>query len=213
MRMYRLQSPGSRSPSPRSSRGEGRGEGLLPRIRRQRSARRLPPHPDRILRCDPASPRKRGEANRTRCTALSQPSKSKRPGLLPAFACFRSLMPRSRGAAERTSVRRGALGRARRPRLDQGVVVDGLALRLLVGKLALRRNVAVLGRLGEPVLGGLLLVELRTAGTLHARLLETFEHRVLGGRKRIHRLLRRFGTGRRIADVLPPQLRELRIVR
>src|SRR5947209_8226018 len=56
----------------------------------------------------------------------------------------------------RPSLRLGALRRRRRPRLDQRVVVDGLALRLLVGELALRRDVAVLGRLVEPVLSRLL---------------------------------------------------------
>src|SRR4029453_9631647 len=44
-----------------------------------------------------------------------------------------------------------------------------------------------------------------------ARLLETFEHRVLGCREGIHRRLRRLRTGRRVADVLPPKVRKLRI--
>src|ERR1700742_763886 len=61
-------------------------------------------------------------------------------------------------------LRVGALRRRGRPRLDQGVVVDRFALRLLVGKLALRRDVAVLFRLLVPVLGGFLLVQLRSAG-------------------------------------------------
>src|SRR5258708_28571931 len=43
------------SPSPRSSRGEGWGEGPLRRFRLAES----PPHPDR--KNDPTSPRKRGE--------------------------------------------------------------------------------------------------------------------------------------------------------
>src|SRR5690242_20683753 len=38
----------------------------------------------------------------------------------------------------RPSLRLGPLRRGRRPRLDQRVVVDGLAFRLLVGELALR---------------------------------------------------------------------------
>src|SRR5581483_273101 len=46
------------SPSPRPSRGEGRDEGLYPRAQCAES----PPHPDCIFRCNPASPRKRGEA-------------------------------------------------------------------------------------------------------------------------------------------------------
>src|SRR3977135_4130088 len=41
---------------------------------------------------------------------------------------------------------RSALRRRCRPRLDQRVVVDGFALRLLVRQLALGRDVAVLGR-------------------------------------------------------------------
>src|SRR5262249_44182427 len=110
-------------------------------------------------------------------------------------------------------LRLSPLRRRRRPRLDQRVVVDRLALRLLVGELALRCDVAVLRRLGEPELGGLLLVQLRTALLLHAALLETLEHGVLGRGQRVHRLLRRLVAGGGIADVLPPELRQLRIVR
>src|SRR5689334_15041029 len=94
------------------------------------------------------------------------------------------------------SLRLRPLRRGGRPRLDQRIVVDGLALRLLVGELALRRDVAVLGRLGEPELGGLLLVQLRTALLLHAALLETFENGVLRRGQSIHRLLRRLVAGR-----------------
>src|ERR1700753_3622114 len=61
----------------------------------------------------------------------------KKPGLLPAFSVV----------VGRTLVRGSALGRGGRPRLDQGVVVDGFALRLLVRQLALRRDVAILRRL------------------------------------------------------------------
>src|SRR6202140_5745240 len=110
------------------------------------------------------------------------------------------------------SVQRGALRRRGRPRLDQGVVVDGFTLRLLVRQLALGRDVAFLGGLAEPVLGRLLLVELRSAGALDAGFLQTFHHRILGCGERVHRRLWRLGPGRRIADVLPPQLRQLRIV-
>src|SRR5476649_546584 len=53
---------------------------------------------------------------------------------------------------------RSALRRRGRPRLDQRVVVDGFTLRLLVGQLALGRDVAILGGLREPVLSRLLLV-------------------------------------------------------
>src|SRR5260221_12703004 len=74
----------------------------------------------------------------------------KSPGSLPAFAIFVAL----------ASVR-SALRRRGRPRLDQRVVVDGFALRLLVRELALGRVAAVLFRLGEPILGRVLLVELR----------------------------------------------------
>src|SRR5664279_6435879 len=93
----------------------------------------------------------------------------KRPGSLPAFIT----------SIASVSVR-SALRRRGRPRLDQGVVVDGFALRLLVRQLALGRDVAVLGRLGEPVLSRLLLVELRSASALHAGFLQTFHYRVLG---------------------------------
>ena len=105
------------------------------------------------------------------------------------------------------------LRRRRRPRLDQSVVVDGFALRLLVSQLALGRDRAVLLGLGEPELSRLLRIELRSAGTLYARLLDTFHHRVLRCRKRVHRSLWRLCTRRRIADVLPPQLGKLRIIR
>ena len=59
------------------------------------------------------------------------------------------------------------LRRRRGPALDQRVVVDRFALRLLVGELRLRGDVAVLLGLVEPELRALLLVELRTAFALH----------------------------------------------
>src|SRR5689334_22953546 len=68
------------------------------------------------------------------------------------------------------------LRRGRRPALDQRVVVDRLALRLLVVELALRGEVAVLGGFGEPVFGRFLLAELGSAGALRARALEAREH-------------------------------------
>src|SRR5712672_199829 len=74
---------------------------------------------------------------------------------------------------------RSALRRRGRPRLDQRVVVDGFALRLLVRQLALGRDGVVLFGLGEPELGLLLLVELGAASPLHARLLEPLPNRVL----------------------------------
>src|SRR3984893_7984908 len=114
------------------------------------------------------------------------------PGLDPGMTMV--------GASVRSALRRGS-----RPRLDQRVVVDGFALRLLVGQLALRRDVPVFGRLPKPVLGRLLLVHLRSASTLDAGFLQTFHHRVLRGCQRVHRRLRRLRTGRRVADVLPPQ--------
>src|SRR6266851_4177651 len=111
-----------------------------------------------------------------------------------------------------TSVR-SALRRRGRPRLDQRVVVDGFALWLLVRQLALGRDVAVLCRLREPILGRFLLVELRSALALDAGFLEAFHHRILRGCQRVHRRLRRLRTGRCISDVLPPQLRKLGIIR
>src|SRR5258705_12655248 len=85
---------------------------------------------------------------------------------------------------------RSALRRRGRPRLDQRVVVDGFALRLLIRQLALGRDVAVLCGLVEPEFGGLLLVQLRPALFLHAGLLKTFHHRVLGRGQRVHCRLR-----------------------
>src|SRR5712672_2881000 len=127
-------------------------------------------------------------------------AKPKRPGLLPACRFFVSSCPAKAGhpvnatvsdRAEKlrrtgspgqagrrqrwTSLRLCPLRRRGRPRLDQRVVVDGFALRLLVRQLALGRDGAVLLRLGEPMLGGLLLVQLRPALLLHAGLLKTFE--------------------------------------
>ena|SRR5205809_5498265 len=46
----------------RSSLLEGWGEGLPPRM--SSIDRPVPPHPDRIFRCDPTSPRKRGEVKK-----------------------------------------------------------------------------------------------------------------------------------------------------
>jgi hypothetical protein len=45
--------------------GRGWGEGLLPH-NGESWTRGEPPHPDRIWRCDPTSPRMRGEVNRIR---------------------------------------------------------------------------------------------------------------------------------------------------
>src|SRR5260370_33212509 len=102
------------------------------------------------------------------------------------------------------SLQRSALGGCGRPRLDQRVVVDGFALRLLVGELALGRDGAVLLGLLEPVLGRLLLVEFWSASPLHAGFLKTFHHRALGCRQGLHRRLRSLRTGRRTAEVVPP---------
>ena len=102
----------------------------------------------------------------------------KRPGSLPAFrhSVIAGLDPAStckknawmsRVKPGMTTLGRSVrrpLRRAGRPRFDQRVVVDGFALRLFVGELALRRQRAVLLNLGEPVFGGLLLVQLRAAG-------------------------------------------------
>src|SRR5712671_1826192 len=74
---------------------------------------------------------------------------------------------------------RSALRRRGRPRLDQCVVVDGFALRLLVRQLALGRDGAVLLGLLEPVLGRLLLVEFWSASPLHAGFLQTLHHGAL----------------------------------
>src|SRR5712672_3473633 len=99
------------------------------------------------------------------------------------------------------SLRFGPLRARGRPRLDEGVVVDGFALRLLVRQLALGRDGAVLLDLGEPMFRRFLLVQLRSAGALHAGFLQTLEHGVLGCRQRVHRGLWSLRTGRRIADV------------
>ena len=112
------------------------------------------------------------------------------------------------------SVSSAALGRRRRPALDQRVVVDRLALRLLVGELRLGRDVAVLLGLLEPVLAPL------SSGSASARIRPARSarssrsmHGVLRRGQRVHRLLRRLRAGRGVADVLPPELRQLRVVR
>src|SRR5690606_16408728 len=96
------------------------------------------------------------------------------------------------------------------PALDQFIVLDGFALGLLVFELRLRATLA------DPLLGVLLLVQARTAtaidlgllvGGLHAR--HDLVH--LAGEP-VHGLLRREGAGVHVADVLPPELGELRIV-
>src|SRR6266571_5038467 len=88
----------------------------------------------------------------------------KETGTCPGLRCSRGPVDRSTGRRNPSA----ALRRGRGPALDQGVVVDGLALRLLVLQLALGRDVAVLRRLVVPELGRLLLVELRAAVALHA---------------------------------------------
>src|SRR5580700_83219 len=115
------------------------------------------------------------------------------PGLLPLFAWMAGSSPAMTMVGDSV---RSALRWACRPRLDQRVVVDGFALRLLVRELALGRDVAVLGGFREPVLRALLLVQLRSAGALDAGLLKTLHHRVLGCSQGIHRSLRRLRTGR-----------------
>src|SRR5713101_3456866 len=163
--------------------------------------------------------------------SLAMTKRKKRPGSLPAFL-FSSRHARPCAGHPRLAERqrkswmagsspamtvlasvRSAFGRRCRPRLDQRVVVDGFALRLLVRQLALGRDGAVLLGLLEPVLGRLLLVEFWPASALHAGLLKTLQHRVLSCCQSIHRRLRRLRTGRRVADVLPPQLRKFRIIR
>src|SRR5437879_6816162 len=94
-------------------RGEGWGEGLPPRIRLAES----PPHP--ALRADLSPQAGRGE---------------KRPGSKTRFA----LLPGHDDVA--TSLHLSLFRRRGRPRLDQGVVVDGFAFRLLIRQLALGRD-------------------------------------------------------------------------
>src|SRR4051794_11739882 len=125
------------------------------------------------------------------------PSRTMTPRMLKVCATKKKGRDCSRPfvVVRRALLRFRALRGLCRPRLDQGVVVDRLALRLLVGELALGSNRAVLLGLGEPVLGRLLLVQLRTAGALHAGLLQTFHDGVLSSGKRVHRGLRRLRTG------------------
>src|SRR5580692_6447167 len=67
----------------------------------------------------------------------------------------------------------------RLPALDQFIVVLRDALRLLVGELALRGDIAVLLGLGVPVLRGLLLIELRPELALHAGFLQPAQDLIL----------------------------------
>src|SRR5579871_2183774 len=78
--------PGSlvSAPSPRPSRGEGRDEGLFPRIRQATACAEAPPHPDCIFRCNPASPRRRGEARGESLLTFRR---------IPRLACFCSFSP------------------------------------------------------------------------------------------------------------------------
>src|SRR5262245_7639429 len=103
---------------------------------------------------------------------------------------------------------RSALG----PALDELVVVDRDPLRLLVGELRLR---AV--RPAEPLLRILLRIEARAAAAvdlvLLVGLLHPRHHLVHLLRQPVHRLLRRERARVDVADVLPPELGELRIVR
>src|SRR5215210_5908218 len=110
------------------------------------------------------------------------------------------------------SVSSAALGRRRRPALNECIVINRLALRFLICELRLRGDVAVLLGLVEPELRALLLVELRPAFALHVGPLQALEHRILGCRKGIHSLLRRLRAGGGVANVLPPELGELRVI-
>src|SRR5690606_4520901 len=97
------------------------------------------------------------------------------------------------------------------PALDQLVIGDGLALRLLVVELGLRTI-----RLAEPFRGILRLVQARAASAVDAGGFVGLLHpghgdvHLLG--QAVHRLLRREGAGVHVADLLPPDLGELRVV-
>src|SRR6056297_3809447 len=94
------------------------------------------------------------------------------------------------------------------PGLDQLIIGDGLRFFVLVLELGIRRT-----RLVEPVLRVPLFVHDRTDVSLHACALKAFHHALLVSTQRIQRLLSGFRTGHGVADVLPPQLSQLWIVR
>src|ERR1700744_687407 len=97
----------------------------------------------------------------------------------------------------------------RLPSLQKLVIVDSDALRLFVSEFTLRREIAVLFRLGVPIFRIFFLVELRTQFSLNARLLDARHDRVLVARQSIHGLLRRGRARDRLGDILPPALRAL----
>ena len=93
------------------------------------------------------------------------------------------------------------------PCLQQLLVSDGLAFWLLVSEF-LPRGILV----RQPLVRITLLVQLRWA-VLHASALQTAQHVVHFVCQVVHRCLRGFFTSHSSCNVLPPELRQLRIIR
>ena len=112
---------------------------------------------------------------------------------------------------------RSALRRRGRPGLDQRIVIDGFTLRLLVRQHALRRDGVVLFpplQTSIRVFPFLLSFGFRKplARPISSRRSIT-ESPALRPADPSRRRLRRLRTGRRLADVLPPQLGKFSIIR
>jgi len=109
----------------------------------------------------------------------------------------RSSLPHAVPPVEKFMSRMRALG-----------IGDGLWLFVLVVQFRERRT-----WLRKPVVCTHFVVHHGTQVTLHAGALQTDQHGFLCFTQRIQRFLRGFLAGHRIADVLPPQLRQTRVVR
>jgi hypothetical protein len=94
------------------------------------------------------------------------------------------------------------------PALDQLVVRDGLGSLILVLELRIR-----CARLFQPVGRVLRLVHLRTDVALNACAFQAFHDLLLRFAETVEGFLGGLGAGHGVTDVLPPQLRQLRIVR
>ena len=99
------------------------------------------------------------------------------------------------------------------PALDQLVVIDGDWLFFFVVDLQLRSKVTLLDGILVPISDVMFLGEFRADIALNARLLDAAHDLFLRSAERIHGLLCGLCARCSIADCLPPELCQLRIVR
>ena len=155
--------------------------------------------------------RRRHECVRLSLQAITRPADARPVGSGAQIAPKRSgsTVARSRPDTDTTS---RIVGQPSPPPLDELVIVDGLALRLLVA-LRLRRLA-----LAQPLGRVLLLVEARTAAPRRCPARSSADCILaitwsISPARRSMASCGRERTGVHVADLLPPDLRELRVIR